>query len=50
MNCIQEESSKVIVELEAELEQLRAALEERGAQLHEIIKKEEQRKKAELKV
>ncbi|XP_023816666.1 FSD1-like protein isoform X2 [Oryzias latipes] len=49
LSGLQEESSKVIVELEAELEQLRAALEERGAQLHEIIKKEEQRKKAELK-
>lgn len=39
-----------MVELEAELDQLRSSLEERGAQLCEMIKEEEQRKKAELKV
>lgn len=37
-------------ELEAELEQLSSALEERGAQLRDIIGEEKQRKEAELQV
>lgn len=37
-------------ELEAELELLRSALEERGAQLSDVIKEENQRKDAELQV
>lgn len=37
-------------ELEAELEQLSSALEERGAQLRDIIREEKQRKEAELQV
>ncbi|KAM4719314.1 FSD1-like protein isoform 2-T2 [Anableps anableps] len=45
---LQEESCKVISELEAELEKLSSALEERGALLHDIIKGEKQRKEAEL--
>lgn len=39
-----------MTELEAELEQLRSALEERGAQLSDVIKEENQRKDAELQV
>ncbi|XP_007541768.1 FSD1-like protein isoform X2 [Poecilia formosa] len=45
---LQEESCKVMSELEAELEKLSSALEERGAQLCDIIKGEKQRKEAEL--
>lgn len=37
-------------ELEVELEKLSSALEERGAQLRDIIKEEKQRKEAELEV
>uniref|UniRef100_A0A3Q2NZ22 FSD1-like protein n=1 Tax=Fundulus heteroclitus TaxID=8078 RepID=A0A3Q2NZ22_FUNHE len=40
--------SLVMSELEAELEGLSSALEERGAQLRDIIKEEKQRKEAEL--
>ncbi|KAF6718770.1 FSD1-like protein [Oryzias melastigma] len=49
LSGLEEESCKAMVELEAELDQLRSSLEERGAQLCEMIKEEEQRKKAELK-
>ncbi|XP_043952361.1 FSD1-like protein isoform X3 [Gambusia affinis] len=45
---LQEESCKVMSELEAELEKLSSALEERGAQLRDIIKEEKRRKEAEL--
>ncbi|XP_044030973.1 FSD1-like protein isoform X2 [Siniperca chuatsi] len=45
---LQEESCKVMSELEAELEQLSSALEEKGAELHGVIKEEKQRKEAEL--
>ncbi|KAM9306948.1 FSD1-like protein [Pholidichthys leucotaenia] len=45
---LQEESGKVMSELEAELEQLSSALEERGAELRHIIKEEKQRKEVEL--
>ncbi|XP_038127941.1 FSD1-like protein isoform X2 [Cyprinodon tularosa] len=45
---LQEESCKVMSELEVELEKLSSALEERGAQLRDIIKEEKQRKEAEL--
>ncbi|XP_035995742.1 FSD1-like protein isoform X1 [Fundulus heteroclitus] len=45
---LQEESCRVMSELEAELEGLSSALEERGAQLRDIIKEEKQRKEAEL--
>ncbi|XP_023126408.1 FSD1-like protein isoform X1 [Amphiprion ocellaris] len=45
---LQEESCKVMSDLEAELEQLRSALEEKGVELHHIIKEEQQRKEAEL--
>lgn len=37
-------------ELEAEIEQLNYALEQRGAELRDIIKQEKQRKEAELQV
>lgn len=46
----QEESCKVMSELEAELEKLSSALEERGTQLRDIIKEEKRRKEAELQV
>ncbi|XP_068430273.1 FSD1-like protein isoform X2 [Clinocottus analis] len=45
---LQEESCKVTSELEAELEQLSSALEEKGAVLRDVIKEETQRKEAEL--
>ncbi|MEQ2189392.1 hypothetical protein GOODEAATRI_024836, partial [Goodea atripinnis] len=45
---LQEESCKVMSELEMELEKLSSALEERGVQLRDIIKEETQRKQAEL--
>ncbi|XP_008303842.1 FSD1-like protein isoform X5 [Stegastes partitus] len=45
---LQEESCKVTSDLEAELEQLRSALEEKGAELRHILKEEKQRKEAEL--
>ncbi|XP_051794890.1 FSD1-like protein isoform X3 [Acanthochromis polyacanthus] len=45
---LQEESYKVMSDLEAELEQLRSVLEEKGAELRHIIKEEQQRKEAEL--
>uniref|UniRef100_A0A3Q1F8A1 FSD1-like protein n=1 Tax=Acanthochromis polyacanthus TaxID=80966 RepID=A0A3Q1F8A1_9TELE len=43
-------SYKVMSDLEAELEQLRSVLEEKGAELRHIIKEEQQRKEAELQV
>ncbi|KAM9734616.1 FSD1-like protein isoform 2-T2 [Menidia menidia] len=46
--CRQGESCKVMSDLEAELEQLSSALEERGAELRDIIRAESQRKEAEL--
>ncbi|RVE66212.1 hypothetical protein OJAV_G00124770 [Oryzias javanicus] len=49
LSGLQDESCKAMMELEAELDQLRSSLEERGAELREMIKGEEQRKKAELK-
>uniref|UniRef100_A0A3Q2EJC4 Fibronectin type III and SPRY domain containing 1 like n=1 Tax=Cyprinodon variegatus TaxID=28743 RepID=A0A3Q2EJC4_CYPVA len=45
---LQVSSSLVMSELEVELEKLSSALEERGAQLRDIIKEEKQRKEAEL--
>ncbi|XP_028274227.1 FSD1-like protein isoform X2 [Parambassis ranga] len=45
---LQEESCKVVSELEAELDQLRCALEEKGMELRDIITEEKQRKEAEL--
>ncbi|XP_069557058.1 FSD1-like protein isoform X1 [Brachyistius frenatus] len=45
---LQEESCTVMSELEAELEQLRSTLDEKGAQLRDIIKEEKQRKEADL--
>ncbi|XP_074473645.1 FSD1-like protein isoform X2 [Sebastes fasciatus] len=45
---LQEESCQVMSELEAELEQLSSALEEKGAGLRDVIKEEKQRKEAEL--
>ncbi|XP_045898027.1 FSD1-like protein isoform X2 [Micropterus dolomieu] len=45
---LQVESCKVMSELEAELEQLRSALEEKEAELCGVIKEEKQRKEAEL--
>ncbi|KAM9841163.1 FSD1-like protein [Aulostomus maculatus] len=45
---LQEESWKVMSELEAELKQLRSILEEKGVELHNTIKEEQQRKEAEL--
>lgn len=46
----QEESCKVSSDLEVELELLRTTLETKGAELHDIIKGETQRKEAELQV
>ncbi|XP_008303840.1 FSD1-like protein isoform X3 [Stegastes partitus] len=48
MDTQKEESCKVTSDLEAELEQLRSALEEKGAELRHILKEEKQRKEAEL--
>ncbi|XP_068609457.1 FSD1-like protein [Brachionichthys hirsutus] len=45
---VQEESCKVMSELEAELQLLRSTLEEKDAELHGIIKEEKKRKEAEL--
>ncbi|TMS00879.1 FSD1-like protein [Larimichthys crocea] len=45
---LQEESCKVMSDLEAELELLRSILEEKGAELRCIIKEEKLRKEAEL--
>ncbi|XP_010788725.1 FSD1-like protein isoform X4 [Notothenia coriiceps] len=45
---LQEESCKVMSELEAELEQLSSALDEKGAGLCDVIKEEKRRKEAEL--
>ncbi|XP_075885224.1 FSD1-like protein isoform X2 [Nelusetta ayraudi] len=45
---LQEESCKVSSDLEAELELLRTTLEMKGAELHDVIKGESQRKEAEL--
>ncbi|XP_017259434.1 FSD1-like protein [Kryptolebias marmoratus] len=45
---LQEETCTVMSELEAELEQLSSTLEERGAQLRDIIREEKERKEAEL--
>ncbi|XP_040014106.1 FSD1-like protein isoform X3 [Xiphias gladius] len=45
---LQEESCKVMSDLEAELEQLSSALEEKGAELRDVIKEERRRKEAEL--
>uniref|UniRef100_A0AAV2ISV7 non-specific protein-tyrosine kinase n=1 Tax=Knipowitschia caucasica TaxID=637954 RepID=A0AAV2ISV7_KNICA len=45
---LQEESCRVMSELEAELEQLSSALEERGAELRADIIQSQQRKEAEL--
>lgn len=46
----QDESRKVGSDLESELELLRSALEEKGRELHDIIREETQRKEAELQV
>lgn len=46
----QDESCKVTSDLEAELELLRSTLEEKGAELRDIIREETQRKEAELQV
>uniref|UniRef100_A0A3B4XB42 FSD1-like protein n=1 Tax=Seriola lalandi dorsalis TaxID=1841481 RepID=A0A3B4XB42_SERLL len=45
---LQGESCKVMSDLEAELEQLSSALEEKGAELRYIIREEKRRKEAEL--
>uniref|UniRef100_A0A1A8IUM3 Fibronectin type III and SPRY domain containing 1-like n=1 Tax=Nothobranchius kuhntae TaxID=321403 RepID=A0A1A8IUM3_NOTKU len=45
---LQEESCKVMSDLEEELEKLSSVLKERGAELGDIINKEKQRKEAEL--
>ncbi|XP_068190657.1 FSD1-like protein [Antennarius striatus] len=45
---VQEESCKVMSELEVELQLLHSTLEEKGAELRGIIKEEKQRKEAEL--
>ncbi|XP_054468556.1 FSD1-like protein isoform X3 [Anoplopoma fimbria] len=45
---LQDETCKVMSELEAELEQLSSTLEEKGAVLRDVIKEEKQRKEAEL--
>ncbi|XP_076614937.1 FSD1-like protein isoform X3 [Chaetodon auriga] len=45
---LQEESYKVMSDLEVELERLSSALEEKGAELRSVIKEEKQRKDAEL--
>lgn len=52
MICLsnQEESYKVMSDLEVELERLSSALEEKGAELRCVIKEEKQRKEAELQV
>uniref|UniRef100_A0A671W523 FSD1-like protein n=1 Tax=Sparus aurata TaxID=8175 RepID=A0A671W523_SPAAU len=47
---LQEESCKVMSELEAELQLLSSALDDKGAELCGIIKEETQRKEAELQV
>ncbi|XP_034534218.1 FSD1-like protein [Notolabrus celidotus] len=47
---LQEESGKVLSELEGELEQLSSALDEKGAELRCIIQAERQRKEVELQV
>ncbi|XP_044190354.1 FSD1-like protein isoform X3 [Thunnus albacares] len=47
---LQEESWKVTSELEAELERLSSALEEKGVELRGAIKEEKQRKEAELQL
>lgn len=46
----QDESGQVTSDLEAELELLRSTLEEKGAELRDIIREETQRKEAELQV
>lgn len=46
----QEESCKVLSELEAELELLRTTLEMKGVELQDTIQREKQRKEAELQV
>ena len=46
----QEESCKVMSELEAELQLLSSTLDDKGAELCGIIKEETQRKEAELQV
>ncbi|XP_053196110.1 FSD1-like protein [Scomber japonicus] len=48
LSGLQEESFKVTSDLEAELEQLSSALEEKGAELRGAIKEETQRKEAQL--
>nr|XP_020478124.1 FSD1-like protein isoform X1 [Monopterus albus]XP_020478125.1 FSD1-like protein isoform X1 [Monopterus albus] len=45
---LQEESCKVMSDLEVELGELSAALEEKGAELRDVIQEEKQRKEAEL--
>eukprot|EP00066_Takifugu_rubripes_P009557 XP_003976625.2 PREDICTED: FSD1-like protein [Takifugu rubripes] len=45
---LQDESCKVMSDLEAELELLRSTLEDKGAELRDIIREETQRKGAEL--
>ncbi|XP_075993468.1 FSD1-like protein isoform X1 [Genypterus blacodes] len=45
---LQAESCRVMSDLEAEIEQLRSTLEEKGAELCTAIKEEQQRKEAEL--
>ncbi|XP_074546489.1 FSD1-like protein isoform X2 [Halichoeres trimaculatus] len=47
---LQEESCKVLSELERELEQLSSALDEKGVELRSIIKQEHQRKEAQLQL
>ncbi|KAG8010393.1 FSD1-like protein, partial [Nibea albiflora] len=47
---LQEESCKVMSDLDAELELLSSTLEEKGAELRCIIKEEKLRKEAELQV
>lgn len=46
----QEESRKVISELDLEIELLRSTLEKKGVELRDIIQEEKQRKEAELQV
>lgn len=46
----QDESCKVTSDLEAELELLRSTLEDKGAELRDVIREETQRKGAELQV
>ncbi|CAK6984554.1 FSD1-like protein, partial [Scomber scombrus] len=48
LSGLQEESSKVTSDLEAELEQLSSALDEKGAELRGAIKEEAQRKEVQL--